>query len=263
MAPLAALSDFIATTMKLPDSPICVVTFHPGRCGSTVLGDLLDQHPSIEWAGEYYHRGRDEDFHRGRESLWRLYWRIARARQPVFGFEVKYSHWGHRRLIGMDWARYVRQLSRWGCKHFIFLTRRNILRNLVSIAVSLARQQWHQSVRERAELERVRLDVERVRTSLGQRPLLEALQRYHQADEEISGALAGRPLLRLCYEDDIAADPLVAYGRVCHFLGLEPQETAAVAYGLSNPFPLHDVIVNYDEVARVLTGTPFEWMLSG
>ena len=28
--------------------------FHPGRCGSTVLGNLLNQHPSIEWDGEIY-----------------------------------------------------------------------------------------------------------------------------------------------------------------------------------------------------------------
>ncbi len=32
----------------------CVAMFHVGRSGSTVLGDLLDQHPDIFWDSEIY-----------------------------------------------------------------------------------------------------------------------------------------------------------------------------------------------------------------
>ena len=31
-----------------------VVMFHIGRCGSTVVSDLLGQHPDVHWASELY-----------------------------------------------------------------------------------------------------------------------------------------------------------------------------------------------------------------
>ena len=67
-------------------------------------------------------------------------------------------------------------------------------------------------------------------------------------------------LLHLTYEDDVKGDPKVAYSNICDFIGVE-EEPAEVTLKKSNPYPLNRILVNYDEVARQLKDSPYEWML--
>ena len=50
-------AEVISRTMGLFTKPIRrtnVAMFHIGRCGSTAVGILLNQHPKIRWGGEIF-----------------------------------------------------------------------------------------------------------------------------------------------------------------------------------------------------------------
>jgi len=239
-----------------------VAMFHPGRCGSTVLGGLLGQHPDIFWGGEIYHRTNDEIYIQEHFPMFKLFWRMMTSAKKHYGYEVKYLHKGQQQLIGLDWPIYVQRLWQMGCKHFIFLGRKNSLRNLVSIAVSLARNKWHQTPSEIEELTKVKIDVEGVLTTNGYMTLLEYLDRYQDAQYEIKHVLKRYGYLQLYYEDDIAIDPILGYQRVCQYLGVAEYNQVSIQYARTNPFLIKDIVSNFDEVSRMLSGTSFEWMLN-
>jgi hypothetical protein len=66
--------------------------------------------------------------------------------------------------------------------------------------------------------------------------------------------------LHLSYEEDIVADPLRAYSRVCEFVGIEPA-APRVDLVRTNPFSYDAILDNVDEVRAVLKDTKYAWML--
>ena len=72
--------------------------------------------------------------------------------------------------------------------------------------------------------------------------------------------LAGRRVLTLEYEDDILGNPRVAYEKTCEFLGIRPDGFAPDLAGI-NPFGVADMIENFQESEKCLSGTRFAWML--
>ena len=90
--------------------------------------------------------------------------------------------------------------------------------------------------------------------------MLDHLQQFEDDFAQAMAILQPLPCLNLTYETDILPDPRIGYAKVCRFLGLPVQE-GMVRYSRSNPYPLHDLIQNFDEVAQTLQNGPFEWML--
>jgi hypothetical protein len=87
---------------------------------------------------------------------------------------------------------------------------------------------------------------------------LEGFDRFHAALDDVLGDEA----LRLTYETDILDDPRQAYLATCRWLDEVPAPVV-VRFARTTPFPLRDVIENFDEVAEALHGTPWAWMLDG
>ena len=241
-----------------------VAMFHIGRCGSTVLGDMLDQHPSIHWDGEIYEPGG---------SVWKAHGspqeaadpigflrkRIGGATRPRYGCEVKFYQ---ARLVNLPMEVLVSSLAALGFKHFIVLTRRNYLRKVVSSLVARASSRWHVPAGAVATLQRVRINVDAVGIDHGHLPLMELLRGYDADLAQVDALLAHRPVLKLVYEEDIEQDPRAAYRKVCAFIG-EAMPPVNVRLDRTTPFPLREIIENYSEVAACLRGTPYEWMIDG
>jgi hypothetical protein len=235
--------------------PANVMMVHIGRSGSGVLCNLLGQHPRIRWDGEIYAPAR-RLLAESADPMRFLQWRMAAAGRQIFGFEVKFFHAG---LIGMDFAEFFAAVERLGFERFIVLRRQNTLRKIVSSMVLNERGRAHRSANRSAKLHRIRIDVNEVNVDRDCKPLLAYLEDYEQGFELLDELLVGRDALRLSYEDHIAADPTVAYRMACDFIGVEPRE-ARIAFGKNNPFPLEEIVTNFDEVAGALQGTSFEWM---
>jgi hypothetical protein len=243
------------------------VMFHLGRSGSTVLGDMLARHPAMFWAGEIYspifrqwrhkHGGVETVGEMPEDAMVTLQKSMRSALHHFYGFEIKPFHF---RLIGYRPSAFLRHLDALGYTHFILLDRKNRLRIIVSSIVAHQDGRYHIGHGTVPKLKRVHVDVEDVRNDFDAKPLVRYLSEYDAQIHELEALLEGRRLLRLAYEEDIQADPQQAYHRSCEFLGIRPAD-ASVRLARINPFPLREMIENFEEVKAALLRTPYEWML--
>lgn len=240
-----------------------VAMLHPGRCGSSVLGGMLNAHRRIYWAGELFEPYTHTDNTRDKDEFVTEILRRGRNRKVsrIFGFETKYlsqQHLSHR-CINMDLADYITLLRRLGTTRFIVLHRKNYLRYAVSARVGASTKKWH-TRQEAAAPEQVYLDVDHFWVGVRQQPLLELFNILDESYARVRRLLPGDDTLYLTYEDDILDDPKHAYTKVCRFLGL-PEEDPAIGLRRTNPFSPRDIVVNFGEIEETLRGTPYAWML--
>lgn len=244
-----------------------VAMLHLGRTGSTVLGDLLNQHPKILWDSEIYyrfligyanHQGEALEAWR-REAFDELPKRIARSGARYYGFEVQFFH---IRYLNRSLPDYLDYLHQSGVTHYILLERRNHLRSLLSYAVSeVTRRKFIMQPTQKPALTKVHLDVNRITINGEDCTLIEYLDRYADNYRTARQLLADQKLLYLNYEDDIERDPSNAALKTFAFLNL-PARPLKVHYKKTTPYPVAQVIGNFDEVQAALAGTPYAWMLS-
>jgi LPS sulfotransferase NodH len=161
--------------------------------------------------------------------------------------------------VNLDLSAYIALLAAQGFERFIVLARHNHLRKLVSGIAGKRSGLWHTRTAVRGPAP-VPLPVEDFRFGPWRGTLLECLRDLDAQHARLLAELAGRQVLRLSYEEHISDDPGVAYRAVCAFLGLEPRPVRPTLTK-TNPFPLRDIVSNWDEVAAVLAGTPYAWML--
>src|SRR5262245_20054878 len=104
-----------------------IFMWHHGRCGSTVLGDLLDQHPAIRWYGEIFegYALRHARRTRFRDDL--RYVQVASGKRAP-GIEIKGLPCQHLPTLDVSLRRFVEAIVACGFSRCIFLHRRNILR---------------------------------------------------------------------------------------------------------------------------------------
>ena len=249
-----------------------VVNWHIGRCGSSVLGSLLAQHPSIAYSNEIYSRYMPR--RRGLLSLPAIDSVLESAEQAVSEcklhfFEVKHlpdQNIGlYPQLEVQDW---LNLFSAKGYKRHLLMHRRNGLRRIVSHLRSARSGQYVLGASSSVvESSRIMIPLEGIVHGFGTRTLLGWLDEYergHEVMQDCLGAL-GRSdpefsWLELVYEDQIEHDPRVAYRDVCAFLGL-PDVEVDLHHRKMNPGRLTDLIANFEEV-RDCFALRFSWMLS-
>lgn len=240
---------------------------HYGRCGSSVLCDLIGQHPSIYWDAEVFSN-------MFRKRLWETYFiqdpilllrtRMLRAGWRYYGFETKCHPAYNLRetILNLSPSSYIHVLKELNYQYFIVLKRKNYLRQQLSeqICGVTGPAGWHQSVKQKPNLHQVALNVQCVGFGCKRVPLLASFEERDRVYSEFEHLLAGDRTLWLTYEEDIFSDPRLGYQRVCEFLGILPREVK-VKRGRTNPFPLPDLIQNFAEVENCLRSTRYEWML--
>lgn len=239
--------------------------FHTGRCGSTVLGDMLAQHPDVFWANEIFN-----------EMTWKFNWNlISRLRtrrfieaasstqtKKYYGFEIKFLPEQHLRAecINLSLPALIDLLRNMEMR-FIVLLRRNYLRRALSVEVARTTNEWHTNETKSNPVP-VKINIDNFMTGSKSRPLIEHFNSIDENSRNLLVLLQDIPFLELYYEDDILIDPCIAYNKVAEFLNIE---STALNYKVrlqrTNPFKIEEMIENYDEVASHLMGTKYEWML--
>lgn len=266
--PARRLARFYFQCVGLPFASLrrgTVVVFHVGRSGSTVLGNLLNQHPKILWDGEIYfkkwafNRFNIKPFDAER-FLRRQMW-VAGPR--YYGFEIKILRDQHLAIVQMELSEYIEHLKKLGITHYVVLERKNYLRRMISQYVGGKTGRRHIEDETEARLETILLDLDNVGfgTVENQKPLLECFAEINQAYRDLEDLLTGENVLYLDYEADILeSGPHVGYEKVCRFLGLKPLP-AKVKNRRTNPFRIREIVENYDDLETLLMGTRYEWML--
>ena len=248
--------------------PGAVAMFHIGRCGSTVLADLLRQNKKIFWDGEIYQAHCNwleskgiilsPNSLRGQSpfELLQRHMRFSGAR--YYGFEIKFYN---LRCYGIGTQVFVDKIEKLGIDRFILLERRNYLRKIVSSVVAEKTGEYHLRISSNPKLVRVKIEIDELDLDYDRKPLLDHLRGFRDDVLNFQRLMHGPGFLKLTYEDDIMDDPVKTSVRVSKFLGVPPI-TGMIRYHRSTPFPLRDVVVNFREVEAALGGTEFAWMLN-
>jgi hypothetical protein len=241
-----------------------IALFHAARCGSTVIGDLLGQHPDICWKGEIFNKITKDYVRPGwkRDPVKNtILWQIYSRRSRYVGFEttIMPSQQLGPDNIGLSMESYIGLLDSVGVSHFIILRRENHLKRCISAQIAAAKKMGHSRVMI-DEITTVRIDLGNYPIGNRKMPLLELFGQMDLRYEKLISLVKPFRSLLLVYEKDIQEDPMIAYEKVCNFLEIEslPVKTN---FQRTNPFPLHLVIENFREVQDHLTGTTYEWML--
>ena len=236
---------------------------HNGRCGSTVVGNLLSQNPNIHWASELYTPlfAKWKKEHPNRFPLLEqktivekpieiLKNSISETTKPYYGVAIKPVQLV---LIGNSTANFLSQSFLLNFTYFILIRRKNWFRSIVSERISAKTDVWHFYGGDKAKLKKIHLPLNKPK------PLVERIENLERGMQEVETLLAGKNVLNLTYEDDIEQDPQKAYRSICKFVNME-ETKASVTLSKTNPFPLKDIIENFAEVKAALHNTPYEWM---
>lgn len=243
-----------------------------GRVGSTVLGDLLGQHPDVHWSGEILRGpsllfpqrgGRPTRYSKSpyfpHEPIGWMRHQMRRRTKPRFGCEVKPWHIGDN---GFTEVGFLAHATRLDFDSFVLLHRRNNLRRIVSVLVAAQTKRHHVPLGAEVKLHRVRIDCPNLSVSGHVQPLLHHLRAWDRELATFRELLQGRTVADLEYERDVQDDPLVAFNKIREVAGLPPA-MVTVTLARTNPFPLKDMVENLDEVSAYLADTPYSWMAEG
>lgn len=244
-----------------------VVMIHIGRSGSTVVGDLLNQHPRIIWDGEVYQR-IFEARQRADGSLPPIAdidpvafvrRRSGKAFGAWYGFEAKFFH---LRALGAELPDYLDALeAQLPNLQFVVLERRNRLRTIVSAIAARETGRYHIPVGAAPIRNRVRIDPGSVPFNRTSAPLRDVLEQFDRDFSALFARLRDRRHLHLTYEEDVQHDPKEAYRRICDHLGVVPMRRPRIRYRRTNPAPLSELVSNVDALRAELRGTSYECML--
>lgn len=242
------------TAGKIGTAPFALVNF--GRSGSTVIGDMLHQCPGLDWGYELFNpQVAQTGSSKGYELLRR---RLSSARTKRFGFEAVVEQ---VTALGMTAPAFIERASADGVGAWVLLTRRNLLRQHVSIMLAEQSGRYHEQRTDfwrPTERRKLQLDVAK-----GAGDWLVNYFRQRESDvAAVREAFKGRQAVELVYEDDVESDPRAAIAKLTPFLRL-PDYDPVVRYLPVEPYTLSETIENFAEVASVLEKTEFAWMLKG
>lgn len=215
------------------------------RTGSNFLLDGLRTSPCIKTYHEIFadhHREKGKDF----EKILSVLYQKHDKSIEIVGFKLFYNH-----LTEDEWEKFLSH------KDFkiIHLTRQNRLRTIVSLDVAFKTGQWtksNKSLASRPVDKRITLDPAH---------LVQRLAKL-EADEQLARSrFAGRPVLEVVYEE-LVDQPDDTFQKIGEYLGVHDIDPSKIKLTRQNPESLERIIVNYDDVHRVLSNTSYAQYLS-
>ena len=227
---------------------------------------MLRQHTfeEVEWDGEVFERQFNGDLTAWRDTppLKFLADRIRASSARVYGFEVKCHSSQH---LAPGWVNtsiddFLAAMRASGVTDYVIFKRSNYLRQLVSFYVGWQRKRWHNDAGETPELTRIQLELNSCRIGSYSREMIALFMEIDDMYARLDHLLKKERVLQLTYEKDIRSDPRIGYQRLARWLDLEFL-TPSVTLGRSNPYPLRQVLSNYEQVAARLRESEYAWML--
>ena len=265
----ASLSEVYLRYLKMknaPDRKANVALLYTGRCGATLIGHLLAQHPDINWGGELLNHASTRYKHfawQEKQPIKIIEQKMYQKPLSVYGFESKALQGGHLRpnWVNMSTQAYMNSLIDVGFTQFVVIKRENYIKRAVSSLIAKKRKKWTANLDETVKLETVYLDLNRFRYGDDFLPLLDHFDQLDSHYEMLYTLLKDKRVLSLNYESDIESNPLLAYTKVCEFIGIKSSFVSLKCQKI-DPYKLCDVISNFDEVARAVKNTKWAWMIN-
>ncbi len=216
------------------------VVLTPGRAGSQLVADLLNQHSRVLCLGELLSHMWVPTL---RSAHIYLRGRMAMSGQPVWGFRLKWLHLiEHQRL---DAAGFLHERVQSGWR-LIWARRRNLAHQALSYLIAEQRRRWYDREPVTDAERRFTIDPARFRRTLA---------RQARWRDKANAIMKHLPHEEVVYEDDLllearhqaTADRLFAY------LGVAPVAVKARLVKTA-PAELSALIANADELREALGG---------
>jgi LPS sulfotransferase NodH len=213
------------------------------RTGSNYLLDGLKSSPSIRMYHEIFashNRRVGEDF----EKIFSKVFQYESKSTRLVGFKVFYNH-----LTEAEWNKLL------ACQELkiIHLTRRNLLRTVISLEIAFKTGQWTQSGKSGVPREK--------RVLLDPLKLIQRLEQIEEGESATRRRFCDRQILEIVYED-LVRSPQEVFESVGRYLGVAGIDPGRIRLKRQNPETLQQLILNYDEVQAVLQNTRFVAYLS-
>lgn len=242
------------------------LTFHTGRCGSTVMSNILNKHEGVRNDGEIYAQSYPRFIANGGGlsplDFLKMRKKVARKKNLIYGCEVKLFRGTHLDRVGITIPEAARTFSEIGFGKFILLHRRNHLDRLISQLVANQRKEYVLRKGEQARIPKFTINIDGIRVGLNKYTLIEAIEAFEEDQDAMRETLRRdcASYLELVYEEDILNDPNIAVQKVAGYVGFEFQRQETELRKVVQQ-PKESFIVNYDNVRKRLRGTAHEWML--
>lgn len=263
------------TLMKISDRGVKskqIILTHFGRSGSTVLAEMLKNHEKIFWLNEYFSLKWINDRQSYNFTLDQMMKMVGaevanvHERNPDLwvGHEIKLMNFLQNPSCNMvDYARATADPDNYA---HIILRRRNVLKRICSVYKAAQTKIYHvksDDAEYRKKTFRINFS-NLVDYDTGEKAdsFPELIAKSISREEQVISNFrnAGIRYLELVYEDDIEGNPLQAYEKTIHALGLEYQ---AVRVSLSKTSGgLKAELENYDELEEQMRNSEYAWMLA-
>lgn len=220
------------------------VLFSSGRAGSTLLVKLLDNHSLIHCEGEILRR-----------KMLNPYAYIERCSQitenSVFGFKLL-SYQLQEIQTKEGQGRFLQNLVEDGFQ-IVYLERKNILRQALSVMYGYHRDQWHVKKGQSLDATKMKIDPVALRDWMDG---IEALKAYEKKVIEVL------PHLHIVYEEDLSIpeQQSITVETVTDFLEL-PNEKVKSSLKRVTPKNLSSFVENVDEVINFLGASRYHQYL--
>lgn len=244
-----------------------VLMLHFGRCGSTVVGNLLRQHSEIVWDSEVLQFRKElllPECALTTDPKRILWLRSLRAGSANYGVEIKPLSFMHlsSEQLDMSLDSFFDYIQRIGITDLIFVTRKHFLRQLISLTMAVQKDLYEvpANTEKRLTYEKIRINCDA--TAFGSQPILDLFNKYDEVTgklQEFGNAQFADRYLEIEYSDQIMHSPTVAYERIEQHLGLTHQ-AAELRNSRVNRFPMDELVEDWDAVTKTLQGSKFAWM---
>jgi hypothetical protein len=229
-----------------------IVMIHLGRCGSTALAHHLQQHPELKWAGEIIEHENEKH-----AALNKINQFVTNSIRKYSGIEIKPFHLRSCRIPPQEFLDFLKKKQ---FSKIIFLTRKNLLRIIISGTVSRQTKVWHIQNSNNQKLHQIYLDPNSIMVRGNFYKLLDVLSMLEKDILDMEELLKKQKILRLYYEEHVSMSPVIGFKKICEYIGV-PFVENSISLVKTNPFPLQEIITNFSEIKEHLDNTRFEWML--
>ncbi len=239
--------NYFLNRSKMPENKFIIFAHY--RSGSTLLADLLNCHPDIFCDGEIFIKFIHLDFKKVLFPALYLKSQAIKAKSNVYGCDFKLDQLIHICSRFFDSPeKFILKLyqSEW---KIIYLQRRNILRQGLSICTANIRQHWHDVPEQPLERTKINISFEK---------LLQAINFSKKIAFKEIKLLQEIPHLKLVYEDDLlkSEQHQITLDRVFQYLDL-PSTLVQTKLKRVSSDNLIDQIYNLDEIIKKIQQTEY------
>ena len=225
-----------------------------GRSGSNWLTSLLDSHSEIAIYAELFPFDKSSNVYC--PGYWQVKYPYIRNQiiyDPIsilnaltfrgygenvkaVGFKFSYQH--HEKIL--DYLDTHRDTIK-----VIHLSRRNLLRSLISVKIANLRQEWLKPIDQK----------KRIKVKLSLNECIDYFSKIEKEKAKCEVKLSGNQTLNIYYED-LLKDPETQLNRIQTFLQVTPNLLKS-DFKKSNIFSTKQVLENYDELLDYFKDTPY------